>query len=158
PDKDRGDLRCNVRSRASTRTRKGHWVAELECGHNPHVRHDPPWECRPWGRHCGGLTMTTDAHLSAARHPALPALRLPRPRPARGPAAPPGLRALALHPGHGAHRRAGGRAMMLTVIGCSFRNTPVAVREHLAFDGPKLARALDELNVRYGCEAVILGT
>ena len=48
--------------------------------------------------------------------------------------------------------------MMLTVIGCSFRNTPVAVREHLAFDGPKLARALDELNVRYGCEAVILGT
>lgn len=25
-----------------------HWVAELECGHNQHVRHDPPWECRPW--------------------------------------------------------------------------------------------------------------
>ena len=48
--------------------------------------------------------------------------------------------------------------MMLTVIGCSFRNTPVAVREHLAFDGSKLARALDELTVRYGCEAVILGT
>jgi hypothetical protein len=23
-------------------------VAELECGHNRHVRHDPPWECRPW--------------------------------------------------------------------------------------------------------------
>ena len=27
---------------------EGHWVAELECGHNQHVRHDPPWECRPW--------------------------------------------------------------------------------------------------------------
>jgi hypothetical protein len=25
-----------------------HWVAELECGHNRHVRHDPPWINRPW--------------------------------------------------------------------------------------------------------------
>ncbi len=25
-----------------------HWVAELECGHNQHVRHDPPWTHRPW--------------------------------------------------------------------------------------------------------------
>jgi hypothetical protein len=25
-----------------------HWVAELECGHNQHVRHMPPWEVRPW--------------------------------------------------------------------------------------------------------------
>ena len=25
-----------------------HWVAELECGHNQHVRHDPPWTTRPW--------------------------------------------------------------------------------------------------------------
>jgi len=25
-----------------------HWVAELECGHNQHVRHDPPWTNRPW--------------------------------------------------------------------------------------------------------------
>jgi hypothetical protein len=28
--------------------KEGHWVAELECGHNQHVRHDPPWENRPW--------------------------------------------------------------------------------------------------------------
>jgi uncharacterized protein DUF3565 len=21
-----------------------HWVAELECGHAQHVRHDPPWQ------------------------------------------------------------------------------------------------------------------
>lgn len=24
------------------------WVAELECGHNQHVRHDPPWINRAW--------------------------------------------------------------------------------------------------------------
>lgn len=24
------------------------WVAELECGHNQHVRHNPPWKLRPW--------------------------------------------------------------------------------------------------------------
>lgn len=27
---------------------EGHWVAELACGHNQHVRHDPPWTNRPW--------------------------------------------------------------------------------------------------------------
>jgi hypothetical protein len=26
----------------------GEWVAELECGHQQHVRHDPPWQVRPW--------------------------------------------------------------------------------------------------------------
>jgi hypothetical protein len=26
----------------------GDWVAELECGHDQHVRHDPPWTNRPW--------------------------------------------------------------------------------------------------------------
>ncbi len=25
-----------------------HWVAELDCGHNQHVRHNPPWVSRPW--------------------------------------------------------------------------------------------------------------
>jgi hypothetical protein len=25
-----------------------HWVAELGCGHNQHVRHQPPWQLRPW--------------------------------------------------------------------------------------------------------------
>jgi hypothetical protein len=24
------------------------WVADLECGHTRHVRHNPPWEERPW--------------------------------------------------------------------------------------------------------------
>lgn len=27
---------------------EGHWVAELECGHAQHVRHEPPWQVRPW--------------------------------------------------------------------------------------------------------------
>jgi hypothetical protein len=26
----------------------GHWVAELRCGHDQHVRHNPPWTNRPW--------------------------------------------------------------------------------------------------------------
>jgi hypothetical protein len=26
----------------------GDWVAELDCGHNQHVRHRPPWTLRPW--------------------------------------------------------------------------------------------------------------
>ena len=25
-----------------------HWVAELECGHFQHVRHNPPWQNRSW--------------------------------------------------------------------------------------------------------------
>lgn len=25
-----------------------HWVADLECGHSQHVRHDPPWQMRQW--------------------------------------------------------------------------------------------------------------
>ncbi len=27
---------------------EGHWVAQLSCGHNQHVRHDPPLVSRPW--------------------------------------------------------------------------------------------------------------
>ena len=27
---------------------EGHWVAELECGHSQHMRHQPPWQVRPW--------------------------------------------------------------------------------------------------------------
>ena len=26
----------------------GDWVAELNCGHTQHVRHNPPWVSRPW--------------------------------------------------------------------------------------------------------------
>ena len=27
---------------------EGHWVADLACGHQQHVRHEPPWMERPW--------------------------------------------------------------------------------------------------------------
>lgn len=27
---------------------ESHWVADLECGHAQHVRHDPPWMEREW--------------------------------------------------------------------------------------------------------------
>ena len=27
---------------------EGHWVADLECGHSQHMRHDPPWQDRGW--------------------------------------------------------------------------------------------------------------
>jgi hypothetical protein len=30
------------------RDEEAHWVAELACGHNQHVRHAPPWQLRPW--------------------------------------------------------------------------------------------------------------
>lgn len=33
---------------------EGQWVAELECGHAQHVRHDPPWQVRPWTRTAAG--------------------------------------------------------------------------------------------------------
>jgi tellurite methyltransferase len=26
----------------------GDWVAELECAHTQHVRHQPPFQMRPW--------------------------------------------------------------------------------------------------------------
>lgn len=27
---------------------ENYWVADLDCGHTRHVRHDPPWQNRPW--------------------------------------------------------------------------------------------------------------
>ncbi|WP_406766988.1 DUF3565 domain-containing protein [Acinetobacter haemolyticus] len=27
---------------------EGYFVADLTCGHMQHVRHDPPWQNRPW--------------------------------------------------------------------------------------------------------------
>jgi hypothetical protein len=29
---------------------EGHWVARLACGHERHVRDDPPWTVREWVR------------------------------------------------------------------------------------------------------------
>ena len=27
---------------------ENHWVARFACGHNQHVRHNPPWMIREW--------------------------------------------------------------------------------------------------------------
>lgn len=44
-----GSLACMRRAITGYhRDEGGHWVAELECGHNQHVRHNPPWVSRPW--------------------------------------------------------------------------------------------------------------
>jgi glutamyl-tRNA reductase len=48
--------------------------------------------------------------------------------------------------------------MMLLVVGCSFRITPLDLRERLSFDESTLRRALEEIDTRYDSEAVILST
>jgi glutamyl-tRNA reductase len=48
--------------------------------------------------------------------------------------------------------------MIFQVVGCSYHMTPVAVRERLALDAGPTAAVLDELESRYGCEAVVLST
>ena len=48
--------------------------------------------------------------------------------------------------------------MNLLLVGCSYTTAPIALREQLAFDGPKLPAALGEIESRYGCEAVIVST
>lgn len=42
----------------------GHWVAELDCGHNQHVRHDPPLVSRAWVLTKAGR----QAHLGMVLH------------------------------------------------------------------------------------------
>jgi glutamyl-tRNA reductase len=48
--------------------------------------------------------------------------------------------------------------MNLRTIGCNVGSAAVEIREKLAFDAVKMARALSELPARYGAEAVVLGT
>ena len=43
--------------------------------------------------------------------------------------------------------------MNLLLVGGSFKTMPIELRERLAFDGPKLPAALNELSSRFGCEA-----
>jgi hypothetical protein len=42
---------------------EGHWVADLECGHTQHVRHDPPWQNRPWVATADGRASRMGAEL-----------------------------------------------------------------------------------------------
>jgi glutamyl-tRNA reductase len=48
--------------------------------------------------------------------------------------------------------------MNLLLVGGSHKTLPIELREKLAFDGPKLPAALNELATRYGCESAILST
>ena len=45
----------------------GDWVADLECGHAQHVRHDPPWQMRPWVLSEAGRAEKLGVELSCAR-------------------------------------------------------------------------------------------
>lgn len=45
----------------------GDWVAQLACGHNQHVRHNPPWVNRPWVISDEGRAQTLGKFLSCAK-------------------------------------------------------------------------------------------
>jgi hypothetical protein len=42
---------------------EGHWVAELECGHDQHVRHNPPMTTRIWVTTLEGRTRALGRQL-----------------------------------------------------------------------------------------------
>jgi hypothetical protein len=44
-----------------------HWVAELACGHNQHVRHNPPWINRPWVTSLTGRQSTIGVLLECVK-------------------------------------------------------------------------------------------
>ena len=46
---------------------EGHWVADLECGHTRHVRHNPPWQRRPWVTSTAGRTAALGRSLGCKR-------------------------------------------------------------------------------------------
>jgi hypothetical protein len=45
----------------------GQWVAELECGHTLHVRHEPPWQVRPWVSTAEGRSAMVGSALDCVR-------------------------------------------------------------------------------------------
>lgn len=53
---------------------ENHWVARLACGHNQHVRHDPPWVVRHW--------VTTEMGRSAMLETSLNCVKCDRIEPA----------------------------------------------------------------------------
>ena len=48
--------------------------------------------------------------------------------------------------------------MNLLLVGGSHKTIPIELREKLAFDGPKLVAALNELTNRFECESAIVNT
>ena len=53
--------------RSFHRDGEGHWVARLECGHNQHTRHDPPWINRPWVEHSLGRVTMLGSELACRK-------------------------------------------------------------------------------------------
>lgn len=45
----------------------GDWVADLECGHAQHVRHNPPWQSRPWVQTAAGRDSRLGEFLECVR-------------------------------------------------------------------------------------------
>ena len=56
---------------------EAHWVAELACGHNQHVRHTPPWINRPWVVSAAGRTGMLGVELACKLCDELPAQVMP---------------------------------------------------------------------------------
>ena len=46
---------------------EGHWVSQLACGHNQHVRHDPPWTIREWVTSAAGRERMLDHPLECKK-------------------------------------------------------------------------------------------
>ncbi len=44
-----------------------HWVAELDCGHFQHVRHNPPWSHKPWVRNEEGRARMIGTSLNCMK-------------------------------------------------------------------------------------------
>ncbi len=45
----------------------GDWVADLECGHGQHTRHNPPWTDRPWVHTEEGRKLRVGTKLTCKR-------------------------------------------------------------------------------------------
>ena len=50
---------------------RGDWVAELDCHHGQHVRHQPPFTLRPWVESQSGRNSRLGMHLNCVRCDAL---------------------------------------------------------------------------------------
>jgi len=59
--KIRGTIHLNRKITGYHQDHEHHWVAELECGHGQHVRHEPPFFKREWAITQAGR----DSHLGS---------------------------------------------------------------------------------------------
>jgi hypothetical protein len=46
---------------------EGHWVAELDCGHGRHVRHQPPFQERRWTQSAEGRRRKLGVELACRK-------------------------------------------------------------------------------------------